>query len=164
MPSSTLAVLVALLMLVGLAGVLVPGLPGLLLIAAAVVLWAVLDDSGGGRWVVCAVVLAVLVAGTLAKYAVPSRSLRETGAPRRTMLVGVVCAVVGFFVVPVVGLVVGFVLGVFVAELARVGTAAGAWASTWATLKGIGLGMLLELTAGVLAVATWAGGALALHL
>ena len=47
------------------------------------------------------------------------------------MLLGVV----GFFVVPVVGLFLGFVLGVYLAELRRVGAAA-AWPSTGPLAEG----------------------------
>ena len=58
--------------------------------------------------------------------------------------------VVGFFVVPVVGLFVGFVLGVYLAERRRVGGAA-AWPSTKEALRAVGLSILIELAAGVLA-------------
>ena len=65
--------------------------------------------------------------------------------------------VVGFFVVPVVGLFLGFVLGVYLAERRRLG-AAGAWPSTKASLRAVGLSILIELVAGVLAAGTWVVG------
>ena len=40
-------------------------------------------------------------------------------------MIGGACGVVGFFVVPVVGLFLGFVLGVYVAERRRLGRRAG---------------------------------------
>ena len=55
------------------------------------------------------------------KYVVPGRRLKENGIPNSTLLLGGVLGVVGFFVIPVVGLLVGFVLGVYLAELNRVG-------------------------------------------
>ena len=159
MSETTLTVLVALGMAVGIAGVVVPVIPGLLLIGGSALVWALLTDAGPEAWLVFTLVLAVVVAGTVLKYVVPARSLAGAGAPRSTLLLGVVGAVVGFFAIPVVGLLVGFVLGVFLAELQRLQDRRPAWASTWVTLKGIGLGMLLELVAGLLAVMVWGAGA-----
>ena len=73
---------------------------------------------------------------------------------------GAVGAVVGFFVIPVVGLVVGGVAAVYLAELARLQDFGLAWGSTWAVLRGIGIGMLVELTAALLMVGVWALGVL----
>ena len=52
---------------------------------------------------------------------------------------------------------IGFVLGVYVAERARVG-AAGAWPSTKAALRAVGVSILIELVAAFLAAATWVVG------
>jgi uncharacterized protein len=153
--------LVLLVMLVGLVGVLVPVLPGLLLVWAAGVAWAWLDGGGAARWSVVLVMTAVLAAGTVLKYALPARSATTSGAPRSTVLLGAVGAVVGFVVIPVVGLVVGGVGAVYLAELRRLGDGAAAWRSTRAVLVGVGLGVLVELVAGVLAVAVWVVGVLA---
>ena len=66
-------------------------------------------------------------------------------------------AIVGFFVIPVIGMFIGFVVGVYAAERARVG-AAGAWPSTKAALRAVGVSILVELVAAFLAVATWVVG------
>lgn len=153
---SLLEVLVALAILVGLVGVLLPVLPGLLLVLAAIVVWAV-DVGTATGWTVLGVAAVVLVVGTVVKYAVPGRRLKGAGIPGSTLWTGVALGVVGFFVVPVLGLLLGFVLGVYVAERARVG-AAQAWPSTKAALRAVGVSMLIELAAGVLAAGVWAVG------
>jgi uncharacterized protein YqgC (DUF456 family) len=104
--------------------------------------------------------VAILLAGTVAKYVLPARSARTTGAPRSTVLIGSVGAVVGFFVIPFVGLVIGGVGAVFLAELRRLGDAASAWRSTRAVLVGVGFGVLIELASGLLAVLVWVAGVL----
>jgi uncharacterized protein YqgC (DUF456 family) len=146
--------LVLLVMLVGLAGVIVPVLPGLLLVWAAGLSWAWLD-GGGARWAVAAVLTVLFVAGTAAKYVLPARRAAADGAPRRTLLLGATGAVVGFFVIPVVGVVVGGVGAVYLAEAARLGDAGAAWASTRAVLVGVGIGVLVELATGLVMVAVW---------
>jgi uncharacterized protein YqgC (DUF456 family) len=64
-------------------------------------------------------------------------------------------------VIPVVGVVVGGVAGIYVAELARLRDGGRAWTSTRAALVAIGIGVLIELTAGVLMIGVWALGVLA---
>jgi uncharacterized protein len=156
---SLLEVLVALAILVGLVGVLVPILPGLVLVLAAVLVWAV-DEGSGTGWVVFAVAAAVLVAGTVVKYAVPNRRLKTSGIPSSTTWFGVALGIVGFFVIPVIGLFIGFVLGVYLAEHRRVGAAA-AWPSTQQALKAVGVSILIELAAGIVAALVWFVGVLA---
>lgn len=148
-------VLVGLVMLVGVAGVVVPVLPGLLLVWAAGLVWVWQDGGGAVRVVVGVVLTALLVAGTGAKYVLPARSASGAGAPRSTLLAGVVGAVAGFFLIPVVGLVVGGVGAVYLAELRRLHDGPAAGRSTWAVLKAVGIGMLVELVAAVLMVGTW---------
>jgi uncharacterized protein YqgC (DUF456 family) len=152
-------VLVALAIAVGLAGIVVPVLPGTLLILGALLVWALAVGSATG-WAVFAVAAALLAAGAVVKYVLPGRGLKAAGVPSRSLVLGGLLGIVGFFVVPVVGLFVGFVLGVYVAELARVGRDL-AWPSTRAALKAAGLSMLIELAAGLLAAVVWVVGAVA---
>jgi hypothetical protein len=145
----------ALLVAVGLVGVVVPVLPGLVLVVGGIGLWAVPRNDAVG-WTVLGVAVAVVALGTVAKYALPGARMRAAGVPGRTLLAGGVLGIVGFFVVPVVGLVLGFVLGVYLAERARLGRA-GAWPSTRTALAAVGWGILIELAAGLLATAVWVG-------
>jgi uncharacterized protein len=150
--------LVALAIAVGLAGILVPVLPGSPLILGGVLVWAI-DVGGATAWVVFAVVTMLLVVGTAVKFLVPNRRLKSAGVPSSTQWAGAVVAIVGFFVVPVVGLFVGFVVGVYAAERRRVGSQA--WPSTKAALRAVGLSIAIELVAGLAATLVWVGGVLA---
>ncbi|GGO69377.1 DUF456 domain-containing protein [Nocardioides deserti] len=153
---SLLEVLVAVAIAIGIVGVLVPVLPGTLLVLAAVLVWAV-DVGGSTAWTVFAVATVVLALGAVVKYAVPGRRLQDAGIPSSTLVVGGVLGFVGFFVVPVAGLLLGFVLGVYLAEHRRLGARA-AWPSTVHALKAAGLSILIELLAALLAAATWTVG------
>jgi uncharacterized protein len=152
--------LVGMVMVVGLVGVVVPVLPGLLLVWAAGVAWVWLDGGGALRWTVAATLTALLIAGTALKYVLPARSATVAGAPRSTLVLGAVGAVVGFFVLPFLGFVIGGVGVVFLVELSRLGTAVAAWRSTRAVLVGVGIGLLVELCAAVLMVGVWLVGVL----
>jgi uncharacterized protein YqgC (DUF456 family) len=147
--------LIALVMLAGIVGVVVPVLPGLVMVWAAGLVWVWLDGAGPGRIAVGVLLTLLLVVGIVAKYALPARSATGAGAPRSTLLLGVAGAVLGLFLIPVVGVVVGGVGAVFVAELVRLKDASTAWRSTWAVLRAVGVGILVELTAAVLMFGTW---------
>src|SRR6476619_6895738 len=146
---ATVDLLVGLAVLVGLVGIVVPVLPGSILILGAVLVWAAASATAVG-WVVFALVTTLLVAGGIVKYAVPGRGLKAAGIPGRTLVLGGLLGIVGFFVI----LVVGFVLGVYLSELQRVGVDA-AWPSTRAALKAAGFSLLIELAAGLMAAAAW---------
>lgn len=145
------------LIVVGLVGVLLPVLPGLLLVLAGIAVWAVPRGDAIG-WTVLGAATAIVVIGTVAKYLLPGRRLRDSGVPGRTLATGAVLGVVGFFVIPIAGLVVGFVLGVYFAELARLEQRSAAWPSTRGALAAVGWSILIELAAGLLATAVWIGG------
>lgn len=146
-------IVIGLLILVGLAGILLPVLPGLLLEVGAIVLWAGLE---GGAWAWAIAIGAVVVGliGQLVKYLVPGRRLRDAGIPRSTLYVAGALAIIGFFVIPVIGAVIGFVLGTYLAERQRVGHEL-AGPSTTASLRAVGLAIGIELSAGLLIAGAW---------
>jgi hypothetical protein len=106
------------------------------------------------RWAVLAVATVFAGGGTLIKYLWPGRRLKSTGVPTSSLLAGGLLGVVGFFVIPVVGLIAGFVLGVWLAERARLGPGR-AWPSTRAALGAVGLSMLVEFVAALAVAAVW---------
>ena len=152
--------LVALVILLGLVGIVVPVLPGSILILGAVLVWAISDGSGTA-WTVFALATTLLMIGAVVKYVVPGRGLRASGVPNRSIVLGGLLGLVGFFVVPVVGLPLGFLAGVYLSETRRVGRHL-AWPSTVAAMKAVGLSVLVELIAGLLAAGVWVFGVLAL--
>ena len=156
---SATEVLVALAIAVGIAGIIVPVLPGTLLVLGAILVWSVQVGTSTG-WAVFTVATLLLVGGTVVKYLVPGRRLKASGVPNRTLLVGALLAFVGFFVIPVIGMFIGFVLGVYLAERTRVGGGQ-AWPSTVAALKAVGVSILIELVAAFLAAVTWVVGVMA---
>ena len=148
-------VLCGLLIVVGLFGIVVPVLPGTMLVALGIGIWA--SEQGSTQaWTVFGVAGGFLVAGTLLKYAVPGRRLKAA-VPTRTLVIGGMGAVVGFFVIPLVGVLVGFPVGVYLAERLRVGADA-AWPSTKAALRAAGLSILIELLAALAATFVWVAG------
>jgi len=147
-------IIVGLAIATGIVGVVVPVLPGALLAWAAIVVWA-LAVGGATAWAVLGVATLVIGGAQVVKLLVPGRRLRDAGVPRRSIVAGVVLATVGFFLIPVVGFFIGFPLGVYLQERRRLGRHPAAWDSTREALRAMGLSILIELTATVLAAGAW---------
>ena len=127
----------------------------------AVVVWAIAVGAGrraGWRPASRSLLLAV---GTLVKYLLPGRHLKTPGHPDPDPAwLGGLLGVVGFFVVPVVGLPLGFVLGVYLAEAQRLGpTPPGRPPGRRSRRSGASI--LIELAAGLVAAVVWLVGAVA---
>ncbi|QLY30751.1 DUF456 domain-containing protein [Nocardia huaxiensis] len=154
-------VMVGLAIVIGLVGVIVPVLPGVLLILVAIGVWAFVT-GGTTAWTVFAVCATFLVISGVVKYTWPGRKMQEAGVPTRSIVLGAVLGIIGFFVIPVIGLLLGFVLGVYVSELQRLGNHQAAWPSTVEALKGVGLSILIELFGALLASGVWLAAAIAI--
>lgn len=153
--------LVAVVVAIGVLGVILPVLPGELLIAAAVITWAAVTASLPG-WTVATVSLTVLGIGWTTGWILGRRHLGRAGVRKATLVAGALAGTVGFFVLPVVGLPVGFVAGVYAAERATGLPHHLAWPATRAALRAAGLVLLVQLLGAVLAATFWAVGAFVL--
>jgi uncharacterized protein YqgC (DUF456 family) len=149
-----------LLVIVGLVGIVVPILPGLLLILGGVLLWAAIE-GGAVAWSIFAASLVVAVIGWVLQYTLPGKRMRERGVSSSTLIIAVLVGIVGFFVVPVVGAIIGFVLAIFVVELARSRDGALAWERTRHALVAVLHSMGIELAAGLVIAALFVGGLIA---
>ncbi|MBE1550860.1 hypothetical protein GGC64_004900 [Mycobacterium sp. OAS707] len=154
--------LVALVIFVGLVGIVVPLLPGTLLVFAAIAVWAVAEHNVTS-WATLGVVTALLAVSTLIKYLWPARRMRAADVSTWSLVAGAVLGIVGFFVIPVLGLLIGFVLGIYLAELAKRHDQRVAWTSTKHALKGVALSVGIELCGALLATAVWAAGVYLTH-
>ncbi|QOQ38536.1 DUF456 domain-containing protein [Trueperella pecoris] len=141
--------------LVALFGALTQIIPGPAILALGTVLWAaVIGKPTAWVWVVA--VVAVLAIGTLAKFAFPSAYLKREGISTRTLLIGAVAGVAGFFAVPFFGLFLGFPLGVYLAEARH--SHETAWQNTLTALKGVGLSIAIEVLSVAIGLPVWAWG------
>ncbi|MFI2755171.1 DUF456 domain-containing protein [Cellulomonas sp. P22] len=151
---------VALVVAAGLFGVVVQVLPGSLLVLGAVGVWALLT-GGAVAWTAFAVGAVAIAAAAVGKYLVAGRRLTRAGVPGSTLAWGGLVGVVGFFVVPVVGLPLGFVGGVYATQRVRGEGHGPAWSATLVALRATGLTILVELAGALVATAAWVAAVLA---
>ncbi|MFJ4777251.1 DUF456 domain-containing protein [Streptomyces sp. NPDC088762] len=146
--------LVGVVLLLGVVGVLVPGVPGTLLVWAGLMWWA-LHERSAPAWALLVAATALLLVVQVVKWQLPPRRLRGVGVTRRMAVYAGTGAVLGFVLVPVVGAVPGFMGGIYVCERLRLGTHGEAWASVRAVMRAVGTSVLVELFACLLVVAAW---------
>lgn len=160
LPEGTTVWVPAILIIVGIVGIVVPVIPGLLVAVLGVLLWAY-ETGGSTAWTFFFACLAIYIAGVVIQFLVPGKRLRQQGVRTSTLLLAVLLGIVGMFVIPVVGFLVGFVLGIYLVEQSRSRDRAQAWARTKHALKAIVMSMGIELCAGMLIAGTWVIGVLA---
>ncbi|WP_152187826.1 DUF456 domain-containing protein [Georgenia satyanarayanai] len=145
--------IVLLVVVIGIVGAVVQVVPGGgTLVGIAVVVWAIVTGGSVG-WTVGIIAAVAVVAAEVGKYVLAGRYLGRGGVPGRTLVVGAVLGVVGFFVIPVIGLPIGFVVGVYGAESARLRDQREARRSTGLAMRAVGLAILVELSGALVTTA-----------
>lgn len=147
-------IVVGLVILLGIVGGATQIIPGGLVVLGAILVWA-LVTGGALAWGVLAFAVLAVAGSSVVKYVLAGRHMSRAQVPGSTIVVGVVAGIVGFFVIPVVGLFVGFVGGVYLCELSRRRDAALAWTATRAALTATALTILIELAGSLLAGGAW---------
>lgn len=128
--------------------------------AGAVAIWGGVTGGAIG-WGIAALAVILVGLATAIKYLIPAKWMRDDGVPGMVLVAGGILGVVGFFVIPVVGLILGFIGGVFLAELVRVKSVAQAWPTTVTAMKAAGLSMLIDLASVLIVTAAWIGAVIA---
>lgn len=142
-------------MLLGLVGMIVPVLPGLILIWAGALVYGLAWGFGTwGPWLFALITLLTIIGYGFELFLTHIGALK-TGASWQALAASLLLGTIGFFVVPVVGALLGAVLGIFLVEYYRRKNAQEAWHTTKGALIGFGLGFGLELSVGMLMIALW---------
>lgn len=141
-----MTLVVAVLIAIGIIGIVYPVLPGSIMVLLGVIVWAFSVRTAEGWWLL---VLGgiITIAGMLAQTLLTGKTLKQRKIPNRSILLGVIGAIIGMFVIPVVGIFIGFALALLASEWARQKDLAYALADTLAALKSMGIGILVELAA-----------------
>ena len=147
---------IGLLMAIGLAGVIMPFLPGLPIIWGAALLYGFLTEFGTLGWTAMAAITLLGALGIAASYVIPERVGAASGASRSTRLFAGVTGLVGFFVIPIIGFPIGACAGVLLAQYRQTADLSEATRATVNVLKGFGVGMVAELGTALAMVLVWA--------
>ena len=155
MSDAGLVVIVGAAIAVGIVGTVVPVLPGLWLIWVACLFYGIIAGFGSAGGVAMLLITLLAVGGTLAGIVLPNRSAGASGVSRLGRLLALVLAIVGFFVIPVIGAPLGFAVGILAAALVQTRDLTAAWTSTRATIGAMLAASGVQLGAGVVMGVIW---------
>jgi uncharacterized protein YqgC (DUF456 family) len=147
--------LVGMAMLAGLAGVLIPWFPDILLIWGAGLVYGILVGWGTwGPWLFALMTVAALV-GFVAEVAVSVAGARVGGASGWGILAGLMLAVVGMIVFSPLGALIGLALGMLLVEGWRQRNLRKAAAATLGAVIGWGASFLVKFSLSLWMVLLW---------
>lgn len=144
------------LFIIGIVGIVVPLLPGILLIWGGILFYALaVDDfTAISPWLFVLITIIGIAAGT-ADLWLSLFGAKRTGASWKTLLLGLVGAIVGTFVLPMplLGTIVGYAAGVLLGEFVRLRDWRAAFRAGIGGVVGWGVGTALQLVGGLLMIA-----------
>jgi uncharacterized protein len=141
-------------------GTVYPVLPGSVLAIITLLAWAWAIGSSAA-WLAAMIGSCIATVGLAASAVLTGRKLKQQQIPKRSIVVAMLSAVVGTFLIPVVGLFVGFGAGLLVSEYARRQDFRSSLKSSVETLKAMGIGVLVEFCMVCLAGSVWTIGVIA---
>lgn len=156
-------VLTLIVMLVGLIGIVLPIIPGTILIFVVAVIYALIERFQAVGWPTLVVLGLLAAVATSADIWASSVGAKMSGASGWSVIVGLVAGLAGFVVFSLPGAIFGAILGVLLTEIIRLGDWRQALKAGSGWLLGWVLSTVVQLVIGLIMVAifVWqvAGGA-----
>jgi len=148
-------VVVAAAMVLGLLGVVIPVLPGVLLIWGAALVYGFVVGFGTIGGIVLGLLTVLAMISVVKSIMIPRRTASRSGASVWSQLGAVAGGIVGFFVIPVLGLIIGALAGLLAVEFVLKGNWDEAWTATVGAARGFGISALIDLGLGMVMIACW---------
>ncbi len=138
--------------LVGIVGIIVPILPGMLLVWFTVVIYAWRTGFEIIGWPTLTIVTLIALITGLSNIWLPLLGAKKTGAAKRALFLGVVGAILGTFLIPIplLGTVIGYALGVFLGEFLKQRDVRLAFKASLGGVAGWGISTIVEISGALL--------------
>ena len=151
----TLTVITLVVMLSGLFSLIIPIMPGLLIIWVAALGYGIFAGFSKLGWIMIGVITLFGIGGELAEHLLMGTKAHKGGAPWWVVIIVLIVAIAGNFVIPILGGILAGVLALFTIEYLRLEDADKAWSATRGLLVGFAWGFAARFTAGLLMIGTW---------
>lgn len=150
-----IAIVVGFVMLLGLIGAIIPGLPDIVLIWGAALGYGLLVGWGDRGILLFGLITFIGLAGLFTEIWVSGTGAKMGGASIRAIFGGLALALVGFVVSGPVGGVVGLLLGTFLSEYIRLHDANKAAQAMFGMGLGCGASLGIKLILGLGMIVVW---------
>jgi uncharacterized protein YqgC (DUF456 family) len=142
--------LIVVFIILGIIGIIIPLIPGILLIWLAVLtyVWAYgMETIGWANFII--ITLIALVAGTSDLW-MSLLGAKKGGASGRSFLFGGIGAIVGSFIIPLVGTIIGYAVGILLGEYQKRGDWNEALRASVGGVAGWGVATAVQFGAGLI--------------
>lgn len=161
-PLFVLQVVTLTAMLAGLVSLVTTIIPGLTIIWAAALVYALVTGFNWVSGTIFGVITLLMLVGNLADNLVMGANARVFGASWIAIGAAIIGAIVGSFVWPPFGGLVFAFLALFIVEIIRLRSMKKAWGSLRGMMEGCGWAVVIRMLIGVIMILLWIIGALIL--
>lgn len=145
----------AVIMGIGLLGLLFYIIPGLTIIWLAVLVYGIVTGFNVGSGIVFGIITLLMVGGNLIDNLIMGAEAKKTGASWPSILVALVAGIAGTFILPPFGGLIFAAVGILVVEWIRKRNLAEGAKSAGGILKGCGLAVVTRFGIGALMIGLW---------
>jgi len=142
-------------MFFGLIVLLIPILPGLVIIWAAALVYGIITGFTTLGWVMFGIMTVLMIVGSFLDNVLMGTSAHKGGAPWWVVLLALVVSIPGNLVIPVLGGVLAALLVLFLIEWARLKDPKTALASMKGFLVGYGWAVAIRFIMGMVMIGLW---------
>jgi len=151
----SIEVLTLTFMLFGLFGLIIPVVPGLVIIWVAALGYGIAAGFGTLGWIMFAIISLLMVAGSVIDNVLMGTQARQSGASWVSIAAALVFGIAGNFVLPVIGGLIAALLALFVAEWIRRKN----WRESLKSVRGMAWGcgwaFVIRFIMGVVMIGLW---------
>jgi uncharacterized protein YqgC (DUF456 family) len=151
-----LNVVTIIFLILGLIGTFIPLIPGTLLLWLTMLLYAIIDGYETiSPLSFVFISLIALITGT-ADYWMSLLGAKKGGAAGKSLLIGVAGAILGTFILPLLGTIIGYAAGVLFGEYQRLGNWDAAVKACVGGIAGWGIATIIQAIGGVIMLVIFA--------
>lgn len=142
-------------MLIGLFGMVIPIFPGPTVIWVTALIYGIVRGFTPVGIGLFSIISVLALAGSLADNVLMGAQARQSGAPWRSIAIGMAAGLVGSFIIPIIGGPLLALLALFLAEYFRRQNRDEAWAATRSMAIGCGWAFVVRFGIGVTMIGLW---------
>ena len=143
------------IMTVGLLGLLIPIIPGLVIIWLASLAYGLGVGFQAPGWIFFAIITVIMIVGSVVDNLVMGQQAHKTGASWISVLLAMLFGVIGTFILPIIGGFIGALLALFLAEWIRRKNWREAMTATTGWAVGCGWAIVIRFLMGLLMIGIW---------
>lgn len=152
---TALQAVVLAVMLFGLFSLLIPVLPGLVIIWVPVLIYGVVTGFTWGKAIIFAIITGLMLFGSVVDNLIMGTRARQTGASWLAIAVSLAAGVAGSIFFPPFGGLIAALIGLFVVEIVRLRDLRQAFDSTRNMAIGCGWAAVIRFGIGILMILLW---------